>query len=374
MDVFYAYLDKELSNEALKKFEHHLVDCALCSDALEGFEQLKQSKTEQIVFQINQKINSRTHSPSKIIWLAAATLLFALGLGVYLFEMANQNEKISLNSSEKNETILVPEMSPSDPFSSTAVRVKEDDKTTNFQEKTTINSSIPKLNPKTSNTTFQDVLAQEPIALDINDAQENEFSFSEKNGNVPQNDNIYNKSTLVQGGATAQSSSVDIKELSHFEKPEMLAFTEALLYAEATSLNDNPTRTASKRESKQNKSVSKNDALENASYVSNDYQTGLSYYNNQNFKTALSFFEKAKKDNSKAEIFAILSEIMLQDNEKALIKLELIIANSKHQHYYDALWIKVFLLKQSLKNYQTELILLTQTPNPYAEKAKAMQK
>ncbi|MBK7183930.1 MAG: energy transducer TonB [Bacteroidetes bacterium] len=113
-DVMYNYIDKKLSAQEEHQVEKHLLDCELCSDALEG---LTISHDRKIIHSIKTEVDKKLLATEKTtrvvhfnyrgIWAIAAGLLLLIG-GVFFFnqfmtknmEMADAS-KLETSSEEK---------------------------------------------------------------------------------------------------------------------------------------------------------------------------------------------------------------------------------------------------------------------------------
>src|SRR3990172_8048480 len=69
LEALTKYLNGRISSEERLKIERHLVDCPLCSDAIEGFSSSGQpSRTNRRIEEINEEIQLLTQDkPGKII-------------------------------------------------------------------------------------------------------------------------------------------------------------------------------------------------------------------------------------------------------------------------------------------------------------------
>lgn len=117
-DVMYKYIDKKLSASEEHQVEKHLLDCELCSDALEG---LTISHDRKIIHSIKTEVDKKLLATEKTtrvvhfnyrgIWAIAAGLLLLIG-GVFFFnqfmtknmEMADAS-KLETSSEEKSSRL-----------------------------------------------------------------------------------------------------------------------------------------------------------------------------------------------------------------------------------------------------------------------------
>jgi tetratricopeptide (TPR) repeat protein len=120
------YIDKKLSTEENYAIETHLIDCDMCSDAVDGLMLQSTEKSKQHLLEINKEIQKKIahieeailltkpkpSNPIKITsnnkknWAIAASLLFLLGVGgfsVFSF-IKNQEQKNNLAKNEHSDT------------------------------------------------------------------------------------------------------------------------------------------------------------------------------------------------------------------------------------------------------------------------------
>jgi TonB family protein len=84
-DTLYQYLEGHLPPEAAHAAERHLLDCDLCSDALEGLAMLPPEEAHHALFDLNRSIKSRSlkRKSNRLLsdlksWALAAAILFLL--------------------------------------------------------------------------------------------------------------------------------------------------------------------------------------------------------------------------------------------------------------------------------------------------------
>jgi len=105
-EMMLRYVKSELSPKEKHKVEKHVLDCALCSDALEGLMMIEDnSRIKPIIENINQKI--LTIKPqTKVIWMdtrvrvAIAAGLAILVVSVFYFKNELQDKGSGINTSE----------------------------------------------------------------------------------------------------------------------------------------------------------------------------------------------------------------------------------------------------------------------------------
>ena len=101
LDQITAYVEERLSPDEHHQIEKHLVDCRLCSDALEGFVLSgDKTKTERTVASINKYIHAKLSAPftrrktRRIIHPIAAILLIGTAALLYIFQNQPIHKKL----------------------------------------------------------------------------------------------------------------------------------------------------------------------------------------------------------------------------------------------------------------------------------------
>ncbi len=105
--VLFDYIDNNLSQKERHNVEKHLLDCELCSDALEGLESLKdRNRITQIKDTINKRIIETVDKDAKvfsinykIIFSVAATIAL-LVVGVFFFDKISKKESAQSDMAE----------------------------------------------------------------------------------------------------------------------------------------------------------------------------------------------------------------------------------------------------------------------------------
>ena len=103
-DMLLEYAAGKLSPDQVHHVEKHLLECELCSDALEGLKMIQESKSKKLIADINREIDNRLQSAGKpgagIIpfrfdyRIAAVIALLILFGSYYLFFMTGKEEKM----------------------------------------------------------------------------------------------------------------------------------------------------------------------------------------------------------------------------------------------------------------------------------------
>ena len=92
-EVLMRYARGELSVSEQHEAEKHLVDCELCSDALEGFLLLKNTQSITTIREtISLKYSTPEKNNSRKFWLAAASIALLLSLGITTWYFTSNKE------------------------------------------------------------------------------------------------------------------------------------------------------------------------------------------------------------------------------------------------------------------------------------------
>jgi len=97
-DIIRKYLAGELSSAAMHAVETHLLDCAFCTDAVEGFElsERAQVKTDRTLLALRKKLNQRIREheqPRMIRWPAWSAAAAGIALAIAGYVVIKQREK-----------------------------------------------------------------------------------------------------------------------------------------------------------------------------------------------------------------------------------------------------------------------------------------
>jgi len=107
-DKLLEYIAGALSPQEANRVEQHLLECELCSDALEGLKMLHRDKSKEITGELNRKIDERLKNVKggKVLQfgsfyrIAAILVLAALfGGGYWLVRNSSDEKSIALNES-----------------------------------------------------------------------------------------------------------------------------------------------------------------------------------------------------------------------------------------------------------------------------------
>ena len=110
LDELLEYTKGVLGNDEMYRLELHLNECELCSDALEGVENIKQP--EQLIESINTQIvpESKNKRGTNYLAIAASISLIAVfSLSYWLFSGSNEDNPIALNIPAESDIIIAKE-------------------------------------------------------------------------------------------------------------------------------------------------------------------------------------------------------------------------------------------------------------------------
>ncbi len=228
--VMVDYAEGKLSSQQAHAVEKHLLECELCSDALDGLKMIHPSKSKEIIAELNKEIEGRTQSASnsgaKVIpfrfnyKVAAVIALFIMFGGGYLYfknkgeeKMLAQNNPPSATAiSDSGSTQLIPQTN-SDQRSSEPVSSQPK---FSLEEKSPIPSSNEIL------TENKDVQPAIESLKDKDDAKKNQ------NDNINLSDNV--EISPVNAGVRSQGQASEVAKTAtsisksaahaHDEKPK----------------------------------------------------------------------------------------------------------------------------------------------------------
>jgi len=110
------YLAGKMSAKEMHQIEAHLLDCELCSEAVDGFTDTNLSKDEIAIVQINRKLSKKLakkvfqkiHFQKIAYWVGAASIVIISGIGL-LFMKENQQKTATSTQQRLSES---PQASP----------------------------------------------------------------------------------------------------------------------------------------------------------------------------------------------------------------------------------------------------------------------
>jgi TonB family protein len=172
-EVMYQYIDKKLSSSEEHKVERHLLDCELCSDALEG---LTISHNRKIPNSINIQVDKQLLAAEKstkivsinykTVWAVAAGLLLLVG-GVFFFnQFMSKNMEMAdatkLESSPTEEAEL--QFNAEKPLTDSTAAAPSSNTGENVQQERENNKNeIAFIAPKTTSDEAEGIVTNSPI-------------------------------------------------------------------------------------------------------------------------------------------------------------------------------------------------------------------
>ena len=154
------YRDRQLNSHEQHEVEEHLVDCLLCSEALEGLSMIKSTATIDSLKQDLSKLISPAPVQSIRPWLAAATITGVVLLSVFTYlQYKNVNDERLAISDEVVPAKEIPVISNdrSVATSGTEQPLKPSPPAENFERSKVINKQEKNLNAVTSENTQADL-------------------------------------------------------------------------------------------------------------------------------------------------------------------------------------------------------------------------
>ena len=124
-DMLIRYVNDQLDARERHRVEKHAIDCAMCSDAIEGLMEMKDpSKLKGIIDGLDRRVMAKEQSGPKILWMdtrvrvaAAAGAALLIGL-VYFF-----NRNLNSVTNEKTVSENLPEKTKENKPDTTTVRL-----------------------------------------------------------------------------------------------------------------------------------------------------------------------------------------------------------------------------------------------------------
>ncbi|MBP6624961.1 MAG: tetratricopeptide repeat protein [Chitinophagaceae bacterium] len=341
-----AYIQQKLEREEVYLVESHLNDCPFCSDALEGLMESDLDLGKQHLVEIKKHVETKleelrpkqtaeipasNHSSKKSLsvtnnktyrWLAAASVLFLIGLGGYsVFSyISKQDRELALQEKNSTSSVEAPYKMPENAETGEVVHVEisadslknisSDDKIekkelSKIEEIKTVpqttleDKSLAKSTTKPQFTPPPVTSSKEIIEKALVPAAE--VSKSNADQSVQENDYVNNGKNYAQEEKVVaetktplskKTSSVGMKK-SNNESFQLAPAANQLNYS-TYSNNDN------------NNKNYKDQEIENIRTKQDDsksaYETGLGFYNEGNYKKATKVFEKAMKKASGQEL------------------------------------------------------------------------
>ena len=286
-DKLLEYIAGRLSPQEANRVEQHLLECELCSDALEGLKMLHPDKSKEITAELNRKIDARLENVkggkvvqfSSFYRIAAILVLAALfGGGYWLVRNTSDNKSIALNESGslKKDSLPIQFESPAG-----SIAVPE-----TVSVKKEYASTTPKFLPENKNVAAQTATSE--AAKDINDTRINTHDGAKSKNDIAiiQTDSFYSGDEIAMAerevNITAQNQASNAIEDYHSSQGAPAAETKS-----AGKSMDNMSK--------------KSAAFDVTSDTLNNellFNRGKSNYDKKKFDIAANDFEKLIKDTS----------------------------------------------------------------------------
>ncbi|MDD5569628.1 MAG: zf-HC2 domain-containing protein [Bacteroidales bacterium] len=361
-DLLFKYIDNKVSSDERHMVEKHLLDCELCSDALEGLKLINTKKAKNIIGELKSGIYSRTKkSKTKIIefnykwaYAIAAMLTFLFGIS-FLFNyilkkeivapVVVKNDKIKTEQNEfigtytENKTSVLPEKKKEKTF------YAPPDKNEGYGYNTGYGGGSQG-NTKTGK---EEVTVKEYVTPPVITSGDsiNNISPKEENKKVA----IY-KENIVQ-------------------KNEPVAKEEDALATKEKSLRRKGKKIAPSYSEKTSQPVTSPSAGDEGNFPVSNVEV-------KDYNTDLKKYEKILKENPddyNAIYNSGIAYYNLKKYKEAIEKFDKTIAVSSGEYYEDALWYKALSLinsgkKEDAKIIIDKIILLDKKYKNQAEKKK----
>ncbi len=303
----FDYLENKLSNDEVYIIESHLNDCELCSDAIDGFYENKNSETQLIELKNNfkskiealpekQLLKSSKKTKPNWAWAAAILLLISIG-GFSLFkyidnntiqntknELAKNDEKIDVKTTTDDNNIVISTEEIKDKINT------ENKKTETIAKNDDANFSSPIPRPIPAPTSVLQTSADK-----IEEAKQ---QIIEK---IP--DNYYSQNEDIDLKPEIQEK----KDAKYTEKESVKAIpaTESRGGMDYDKLNMNYARNeqsnisnAPKAQNQQLESVIASGKNKKIAIVLNNFEKAMSFFNSKKYRKSIPYFEKALEDKN----------------------------------------------------------------------------
>ncbi|HNW98123.1 MAG TPA: tetratricopeptide repeat protein [Bacteroidales bacterium] len=379
-DVLLAYSENRLSQEEMHLVEKHLLDCQLCSDALEGISLIKnKSKFKPAVEDILKKIDSK--SKPKVVYFnfrmrmaAAAIIIVLVGLTfVIRYFLVNQEkdkmvalrneneakeEKIiggeNENQEKSLEKSLVQKQNNYKKADSVAVIINQhlekksepvEDVNNNISESVVINST-------------EQSAVQAPSYADYYKADET------KNAN----DALAEKEVAVSSPTTVSNSNINtVTDKSEARNAEVPYANNKVTAYQSYEIKDVKTKSEGSKKSKEDKN--KNNVAAGAAQTETDtvavsqdnrYLSGIQLYRDADYDGCKQQMESYVKDipgDLNAYYYIGVSEYNLAKYDSAITNLSKVVKDKKSEYFETAQWYLALCYLEKKNNSEAEKIL-----------------
>lgn len=363
-----GYTNNTLSAEQKHVVELHLIDCDLCSDAVDGFVILPGmvvlDETKAAVNKLTQVHDIRRKKKSIEKWLLAASVIIFLGItfGVYQYLLNNDSTK---RLQTESKTLSRPPLFSIEPKEK-LTPLLESEKEALVEEKTT---PIIK-NNRSQNT----ISAQRPVVAETQmNTSDKEVTTEERNGTGPSpvaaTEQIMND--VIETGTVhslRQENTEDQKDKnSRKEKgaiPVEIVYIEGLKtiinpnhlseYGSLLEGNNRDVESRIENQPSENKSKTTADNKKPAFSYTNLLTSGIHYFKARRYEKANTFFMELlanDQGDQNALFYSALCNTELNQTEKAKKTLYSFIQNKNNLFFEDAKWnLALVYLKEGNKN------------------------
>ncbi len=333
-DMLMDYAAHKLTAAQTHAVEKHLLECEMCSDALEGLMMIKASDSKSIISEINNKIDSRVFSENSEVKVipfrfnfktAAVIALFLLAGGSYWYMKNRVDEKMLAQNAAVSGSVSTDSIS-----AQIVPLVNSDQKSEDpapFQ---------PKFSPEKENKPiYSQELKKEGKSVQI----ANDETKTEDDVTKPLNDNSYFKD---------KEATAEVKEtFDELTKRQSGSASEVNRQADAAPSVIETTVSAKIPGSKKTESYVKEDLSESREMANAEFEKSIPLYRNakkkyeqKKYKEASIDFEKLINDTSSNQyddVKWLLANCYLKMAEEAKSqKLLFEISNSNSIHKKDA--------------------------------------
>jgi len=287
-----GYIEGKLSPQEANRVEQHLLECELCSDALEGLKMLPPDKAREITADLHSKIDQRveTGKGGKVLpfgsfyRIAAIIVLVALvGGGYWLMKIGKEENNIAIN--QKSEPIATKD-SAAVQFEAPVGSVSSEK--TSASQKKEIRFSPPPISRD------QDEDTDQPLTYSTTIESKDESNNRDDVGKT-ENDVISSQFDTFFTGNEVAISKVENSNANQKQASNAIEDYHSSQAAPAST----ETKSADMLSFEMNeKSVSKRKSVSDSTDVSSVFLRAKSNYDQKNFDLAANDFEKLTKDTT----------------------------------------------------------------------------
>lgn len=366
-EILIAYAENRLEADEKYLVEKHLLDCQLCSDALEGISSMKdKSKLKPVLSEISKKIDSYSKErKTRVIYfdfkrsMAAAAVLIALVGVTFLFRyyllkqdkdmVAQRTVKESrLEQKEKDKIPANPNSQPDQSPESDLREEKAQEGTStidvgkNEQEQMGANENIPFL-PKGTVVSGEKTTDEQQTFAGYYRGLESEITT----GDVTEKDSDDNsKLTKDKEQTIAMDKSENLKEETEAQNnTTVVAETKSTTVTTSDYKNNAPEKNLKKDNNKQNNYetpvVAGNTGVVSDELNDARYSDGIQLYQNADYTGCVnkmqSYINNAPDDVS-AYYYCGVSQYFLAQYDSAITSLSKVLKDKKSSFYETAQW------------------------------------